>query len=64
MAQAQRRLMARVGTAQMQAALYFNRKRRRARMEGTSDGTPDGEMDFEDVDDSGMLAVLLMASEL
>lgn len=53
-----------VGTPQMQAALYFQRKRRRAMMGGSSDGTSDGEMDFEDSDDSGMLAVLLMASEL
>lgn len=63
MAESRYRYM-KVGTPQMQAALYFQRKRRRAMMGGSSDGTSDGEMDFEDSDDSGMLAVLLMASEL
>lgn len=55
MAQAQRRLMARVGTAQMQAALYYNRKKRRARLDDFEIPGGDGAlMDFSDGDNAEM----------
>lgn len=55
MAQAQRRLMARVGTAQMQAALYYNRKKRRALLGGLELPGEDGAlMDFSDGDNAEM----------